>query len=433
MTLVPTALALALAFAPPAPLTRLLEAARVHNHTLGISRAQLAEQEAAVEQSLSGLTPTFQATGGYTRNQYAATFAVPVGFLGIAGPPGATTTLTIQPYDQWNGNLTLTVPLVNLGAIARRHEAIHGRESSRDAELASEGEVLLSTAKTYYQVVAAQGVLDAAVRALSTAQANLDVVQAKQAAGSANQLSVDRARVDVYSARQTIALARQSLGVARRSLETLTGERVDADFPPAETPDLPHSAEADFVAQAQKGRPEIAQAREALAQQEASMQEAWLQLAPTLSGTAKALFTNAPGFITSDAYWNLGLGLTWNVDPVGTHAAVRRARATLAELEERLAQAEDTVRDDVHTAWLEIEADQARLSAATSQAGSAREALVLTQEQYRAGTATSLDISQAQRDAFNADATLSQCQADLAAALLSLRKAAGESLLAEAP
>jgi outer membrane protein TolC len=110
-----------------------------------------------------------------------------------------------------------------------------------------------------------------------------------------------------------------------------------------------------------------------------------------------------------------------------------KARATIQEAKERLAQSEDNIRDEVHTAWLEIEADQARLTAATSQASSAREALDLTQEQYRAGTATSLDISQAQRDAFNADASLSQCRADFAAALLSLRKAAGESLLAEVP
>jgi outer membrane protein TolC len=332
-----------------------------------------------------------------------------------------------------NANLALNVPIVNPGALVRYGEAKHGREALRDAEKASEGEVLLSTAKTYYQVVAAQGLLDAAVRALATAKDNLEVVLAKQAAGSANKLSVDRARVDVDTASQTIALARQSLGLARRSLETLTGERITDDFPPPETPELPHSAEADYVDQALKSRPEIAQAREVLAQQQASVTEAWMQLAPSLSGAAHAYFTNAPGFITSDAYWTLGLSLSWNVDPVGTPAALHKAEASIDEDQERLAQAEDNIRDEVHTAWLDIEADQARLTDAISQVGSAREALALTQEQYRAGTATSLDISQAQRDSFNAEATLAQTQSDLASALLSLRKAAGQSLLAETP
>jgi outer membrane protein TolC len=433
MVIFPTLAALALAAAPPAPLAALLEAARIHNHTLGVSRAQLAEQEAAVQQSLTGLIPTFQATGAYTRNQYAATFTVPNSLLSLPGAPGATTALTIQPYNQWNANLALTVPIVNLGALVRYGEAKHGREASREAEKASEGDVLLSTATTYYQVVAAQGLLDAAVRALATAKDNLDVVKAKQAAGSANQLSVDRAQVDVNSAGQTIALARQTLGLARRSLETLTGEKVTADFPAPEVPELPPGAEADYLDQALKSRPEIAQAKETLAQQEGSVNEAWMQLAPTLSAAAHEYFTNAPGFITSDDYWTVGLSLSWNVDPVGTHAALRKAEATIDEEQERLAQAEDSVRDEVHTAWLGIEADQARLTDATSQVSSAREALALTQEQYRAGTATSLDISQAQRDAFNADATLAQCKSDLAAALLSLRKAAGQSLLAEMP
>jgi outer membrane protein TolC len=61
---------------------------------------------------------------------------------------------------------------------------------------------------------------------------------------------------------------------------------------------------------------------------------------------------------------------------------------------------------------------------------SAREALKLTEDQYAAGTATSLDLSQAQRDAFQAEANNAQSTADLASALLALQRAIGESLLA---
>jgi len=60
---------------------------------------------------------------------------------------------------------------------------------------------------------------------------------------------------------------------------------------------------------------------------------------------------------------------------------------------------------------------------------SARRALKLTEEQFKAGTATSVDLSAAQRDAFNSEANLAQAEAELATALLALRKAAGQALL----
>jgi outer membrane protein len=150
-----------------------------------------------------------------------------------------------------------------------------------------------------------------------------------------------------------------------------------------------------------------------------------------LNGSTKESFSNAAGFTGQTAYWNVGVNLSWTVDPVGTPAAIRRARAAVEEQRQRLAQAQDAVRDDVHTAWLQIEADRARLTEASSEALSAREAVELAQKQFLAGTATSLDVSSTQRDAFNADATLAQAKSDLAAALLELRKAAGERLLEE--
>ena len=61
----------------PGPLVDYLEAGRVHNRTLAISRAQLAEQEAQVGVALSTLTPTVQVQGGYTRNQYPAIVRLP--------------------------------------------------------------------------------------------------------------------------------------------------------------------------------------------------------------------------------------------------------------------------------------------------------------------------------------------------------------------
>jgi len=414
----------------PPDLAHLLAAARAHNHQLGISRAQLAEQEAAVSQALATLTPTLQASGSYTRNQYAAIISLPAQSAGFFGFTGATT-LTIQPYDAWQGGVAVNVPIFSAVNLYRHAEAKAAFEAAGHSERATDAEVLLSTARGYYQVVGAQGVADAAGRALATAEDNLRVTEAKLAAGTANKLAVDRARVDVASAQETVVTSRQALALARRNVETLTGEQVEGPLPAPEAPGAASGNEPDFVARAERQRPELAQAHAALQQAELSLNEAWGQVIPTVSANAQEHFTNAPGFVTSEGFYTVGASVAWLLDPVGLPAAIRRARAAVEEQRQRLAQEEDVVRDDVHSAWLDVEADRSRLEQATSAAQSAREALAITQEQYRAGTATSLDISQAQRDAFNADATLAQTQANLAAALLSLQKAAGEPLLAD--
>ncbi|MHB8418004.1 MAG: TolC family protein [Myxococcales bacterium] len=430
MNALPLLLASSLTAALPAPLARLLASARAQNHQLGISRAQLAEQEAAVSQALAALTPTLQANGSYTRNQYQAVISLPAQSASFFGFSSATT-LTIQPYDAWQGGVALNVPVFSAVNLYRHAEAKRTLDAARSSELATDAEVLLSTARAYYQVVGAQGVAQAAERALATAQDNLRVTEAKLEAGTANKLAVDRARVDVASAQETVVTSHQTLALAQRNVETLTGERLSAPLPPPDAPEPSAGSEADFVAQAEQHRPELAQAHAALAQAELSLDEAWGQFVPTVTASAQEHFTNAPGFVTSDAFYSVGASVAWLLDPVGTPAAIRRARAAVAEQRQRLAQQTDVVRDDVHSAWLDVEADRSRLEQALSAAQSAREALDITREQYRAGTATSLDISSAQRDAFNAEATLAQTQANLAAALLALKKAAGEPLLAE--
>ncbi len=435
IALVSTLCLLAAPPALPAELAASLRAAREHSRTLLISRAQLAQQQAQVAQAIAALLPTFQATGGYTRNQYLGAIALPNLPTSFGpGEAGATTsTLTIQPQDQLQATLTLNVPLVEPGAIARLAEGRHGAASSAQSELASELEVQLSVARAYYQVVAAQGVLAAAVRSLKVSQDAEAVSRAKLELGKANQLTLDKARVDVSRAEQTVAESQRTLGLARRSLETLTGVAVTTDFPAPVDPSLPAltaTAERDCVDAAQASRPEVRQAREALAQASATKDEAWSQLAPTVLGQAQEHLQNYTGFIGHEGYWSVGVSFAWTLDPAGTRASVRKAEGALAEQRARLAQALDTVRDDVHSAWLDVVADAARARETRVEADSSREALELTQDQFKTGTATALDLSQAERDAFTAEVNRVQADSDLATALLSLQKASGEPLLA---
>ena len=420
----PALAALLLAAEPPATLTEFLESARAHNHTIGISRAQLEQQDAAVRQALASLTPTVQLTAGYTRYQSNAVLTI-----SGTGPGGSPKSITIQPYDSLTGTAGVTVPILALQNLYRYQGSKHGHEAAAQAERASEAEVLLSTAQAYYQIVGSQGVLDAAQTAVRTAGDNLQVTQTRLDAGSETRLAVDRARTDLARANQTLASAQQTLALAVRNLETLSGRPVDQRLPALGEAETVTGTEDDYVREAEERRPELAQARATIQQQEASVKEAWAGLVPSVSANAQEHYTNAPGFIAKETYWTAGVNLTWILDPVGNPANIQHARAAVDEQQQRFLQQQDSVRDDVHSSWLSVEATRARLEEAVAEAKSTDEALTITRVQYREGTATSLEVSQAQRDAFNAQATLAQTRADLAAAVLSLRKAAGEPLL----
>jgi outer membrane protein TolC len=421
------AIAAVLITALPQPLNEYLRAADGHSRSLQITRAQLEEQQAQVQQAISGLTPALQIQGGYTRNQYQALLTLPNTLLGIPAP--GSTTIQIQPYDQWQGTVGLNVPLVEPTAIAHLAGQKRAAAVAEQATLANQLDIQLSVAQSYYQIIAAQGVLAAAVRSQKTAEDALSISKSKFDAGTANKLTVDRALTDVARSQQTVADAQRALGVARRSLETLSGLPVTGDLPPAEGSQAPSEGEAFYVDAAVRQRPEVAQARESIAQASASRAEAWTLFAPTLVGQAQEHLANYAGFVGREGFWTLGLNLNWNIDPVGTPGAIRRADAVMVEQEARLNQALDTVRDDVHTAWLQVVADQAHVDETKAEVASSREALKLTQEQFAAGTATSLDLSQAERDAFSAEANAAQSASDFASALLALQKASGTPLL----
>jgi outer membrane protein TolC len=416
----------------PGPLVEYVKAGRSHNYTLAISKAQLQEQEAQVNVALATLTPFVNVQGAYTRNQYPAVVKLPTSLVNGQAPTGSLTTITIQPYNQLSGTIALDIPLLNADGITRFAQARHGAAGAKAGEKATQADVDLSIIRAYYLVVASQGVSQAAQRAAKTSQEALDISQARLQAGAVNKLAVDRARVDLARAQQVVAESARTLGLAQRNLETLTGQPVAGDLPGAGQPVLPEHPEEFYVESAQKQRPEVLQAREAVAQASAARDQAWMQLVPTLTGDFVENLTNASGFVGHEGYWQLGVQLGWRLDPVGTPASVRKADAAMLEQENRLKQELDTVRDDVHTSLLDIAMYKARVDETAAETASATEALKLAQEQFSAGTATSLDLSSAQRDSFQAEASYAESQANLAASLLGLMQASGEPFLAEA-
>jgi len=85
--------------------------------------------------------------------------------------------------------------------------------------------------------------------------------------------------------------------------------------------------------------------------------------------------------------------------------------------------------DAIHRYWETVVANIAQSRSARAGRDAAVHAAEQARVQYRAGTATQLDLSQALRDAFRAEVTRIQDDANLLNARAQLRLSAGSSLI----
>jgi outer membrane protein TolC len=404
------------------PLDGFLRGARTSSTDNAEARAVRRQLAADADAALGRALPGVSLRGTYTRNQYATTLGLP----GVGGGPA--TSVTVTPHDQLDGTATLDVPLVDLASFARIAAARTSARASASQAASTELRVQALVSQDYYQLVANASLVGAARRALDVAQASLRIAEQRHSAGTTPLLDVDRARGEVERNVQQLAAAELQVSLVARALESLTGisPALQGDVQLAddlhEEPPLERfqtsDAELPALAAAIQGR--VASEQQARAQR--------LTLVPSLGASMTERVTNAEGLAGREASWQALVGLTWSFDLTAL-AGIRSqdAAADVARAQEQRVRL--AARDDIHRAWRTVQTDIARSRSARVQAEVSARAAKLALDRYQAGTATQLDLLQAQRDAFAADAARIQADADLVNARAQLRIAAGESLL----
>lgn len=369
------------------------------------------QKDAEADAALGRLLPSLTARGLYTRNQFEVAATLPQGRA------------VIQPLNQLDAFFVLDVPIVDLASYYRLRS---GRAAARVAETqrdVTRVEVSRGVARGYYQFVGASALARAARESIKVAEANLRNVELKSSAGVATTFDVERARANAERARQDLADAELAVSLAGRALETLSGvsPQPSNDFP---QDDLHAEAPLDRWMSAAGESPQDRAAREASSAATEGKKSATAALLPTLSGSAQQRFTNATGFAGREAIYQLQLVLQWRLD-YGTYATSQAQAASRDVQKVREEKVRRAVSDSVFEAYRRVEAGVVKARSSRAQSSAAARAAELASDRYDAGAATQLDVVQAQREAFLADANKIQADADLAFARASLRLAAG--------
>jgi outer membrane protein TolC len=420
-----------LAYAPASyalqPLEVFLNGANKVNPDVLESQANVAQTDAQKDLAWARVLPGISGRLAYTSNQHVST----LDFSLIEGLPPGTAVVTVIPKYQWDGSGTLTVPLINFSNFWLIDSAKSSLSSAQKA--LSNTRLLVQSAVTqdFYQVVANMAFVTSAQKALDVSKESLRLATVRRDAGVGPELDVDRARADVETQTQQVATARLQVALAARSLESSSSVTPDVnapldfaqfvdplqDAPPLETVEklvetLPSVESAKFNTQA--------------ADQAVTAQK--LTLLPSILGTFTEHGTNAPGFATTDFSWQMVIALTWQLD-FGNRANINQSIAAADAARAREQRARLNAGDVIHRQWATIRAGIVRSRSARAGQEAAQHAAQQAHDRYEAGTITQLDLLTAQRDAFSADVTRIQADADLVNARAQLRLAAGASLL----
>jgi outer membrane protein TolC len=364
------------------------------------ARAQAAIVQAQVKRAWTAWQPDIAAGGTYDHsfNPAKLNLGPPIGEVVVIAPNTRVGQLQIsQPLFTPQG---LFLPgIANANAEAAERNADETRE-----------QVLLSTSRTYLSLQGLEGLLEAARELEKVALRREQDARARIAAGTEVEIALLRAQTETAAARAQIANRQGQKETLLPVLEALTGEAVEPAS--ARVFELPQMGEES--AQPWENTYSVRSAIAfTTAAQKSVKYDQWLWL-PSVGGTFRESYNSNGGF--ADKNWTSDVLVSINIplyDRGLRYAQLGEDRARLQQAQAQLAATRARARSN----WLGARANLISTAAVLQQADTAAQLAQRTQVQidasYRAGVATSLDLTTADQARFEAQSTAAQARAEL--------------------
>jgi outer membrane protein TolC len=390
---------------------------------LASAREQAEQAGVAVRRAWAVVQPRLSATGAYTRNnqEVAVDFGPPAPGAPVPEPA------VIQRLNQLSAQVQAEQLLFNGQALPLIRNAYSSRQAAEAQLLSTRRELLARVAEAYFAGLGAEALVGVGERQLALATEQLEVTAARVAAGAALASDELRARIDRLRAENDLARARNALQQARVAVGTLA--RVQPEFrlaaPETVSVTPPEGATEALVARALAERPEAVvsrlQAEIAGRQREA----AWWALAPSLGLSGLLRWANAAGF-GPNTVWSVSVNVTVPIYDGGLrYADLAESGSRLREAEAQRVSLERRIAEDIVDARLTLESARAQRENARNSVELARQNVELVFTQYRAGTATRLELADATTALRSAEAEFVRESVQVQLAALRLARSVG--------
>ena len=312
----------------------------------------------------------------------------------------------IGPFAYQDFRASLNWTLVSVASLrnylAARHYFAGTKLSLQDAR----EEVVLSVGNAYLMVIADQSRVASTQAQVDTSKVSYDQAHQQHLAGTSPLLDELRARVDYQTQQQNLIQAQASLAKDKLLLARVIGLPVEQQFVLTDTAPYKQLDDVDpdqAVAEAVANRKDIQGMAEQVKGAGLAKGAAKAERYPTVS------FSGDYGDIGTNVRTSHGTGDatgTLNI-PVLEEAKIRgdeaQAEQQLEQKRAALSNLRGQVAQDVRDAILDIQSAQKQVSVALSNKELAVQALSDAQQQYAAGVADNLGVSQAQQEMAQAD------------------------------
>ncbi len=411
------ALALLVALAPAAraeSLNQALSSAYRNNPEIAAQRASLRATDEGVAKAKSGWRPQVFANG-----------SVAVGHKKTTPNPGFG-----QNYDSESVSITLTQPLFNgFKTVEGVRQARAAVRAGQQNLLAVEQKVLLDAATAYMNVVRDREILRLRARNIKVLQEQLESTRARFRVGEITRTDVSQARAALARARADHAQAKAAYAASRAAYEKVVGHAPRALRFPRHCPKVPRSLSA-ALARAGRINPSILAAAYSARAARHGVKVAFGDLLPSLSLQAQlsASRNKAEGFPASktrDARIMGQLAIPLYQGGLA-HASVREARHKAEAARLSVMVARRAVRQQVVSAWNNLQAARRVISAAQAGVAAAKLALDGVRQEYKVGSRTTLDVLNARQTLLDTRVSLISARAAEMTAAYSLLAAIGE-------
>ena len=412
---------------PVLPLAEALREAREQSPDLAVALERIAQSENQVKRAWATLQPTLTANGSLTYNSYANQ---------IFNPDVASGKCVSQScfflntgHDSEAASLNFAWNLFNLRAYPAIKTAYRQIDVAKLTETQQRRELLLSAASVYYSGVTLRELEKVSRRQAQTTLTHAKDAQARYEAGLVQLSAALRARIDYLNADQEVRRAQFNYTASKSQLAALLDRR-DTDFelaPPDQPPDELRGAYKDLLEKALQERPEMAASR---ANEEIAgwlKTDAWAQFMPSLAVTASARYNHPSVIITGDeSYWSVALALTLPLYDGGfRYVAMRDAESQMRQAKAQTRAQSARIEDELRRAMIDLDSARALRDEADQTLRVSRENERLVKAQFDAGTASQVEVSDAETALFQSEANALQQRLAVDLSALRLAKAVG--------
>lgn len=432
-----------------------IDAAHKENVDRRISIEQRNKAASDFTAAWGGLLPALTVQGGWTHNQFGAELNVPktdadgkpvlqrdaagqyvitpalvrdtttgaVNFnpnVGTATPEYVSRAILLQ--DQLTAVFRIDVPIIDVARWVRVAGAGINKESAELREAYMKDVITRQVVGAYYGYAAALALRQSAEKSFATAEAQAKLMEIRTQVGTTTELDLARARAEVQRNRQTVADAVSLVATTRRALRTLTSVEPPTVIPEWTDNMAPEPALDELEKRIEELPAVKASDKEAKAGELASTGAA-LTLVPTVNANFTENVTNATGFTGQNATYALGLTATWRID-VPTVANINGAGALANQAKLAAEKTRLQSRDQINSDFQRFTAALVKIEAAKAQVAAAERAAQVSRDRYAVGSATQIDVIQAERDLFTSELGRIQARTELATARASLRLSA---------